>query len=145
MPVVRNNVLEKARKIVMSAMINLAKYYVLEECTKDVIKLLENADPESIWEMVESDYRLINAIDDEWNKKINKVVGIIKLKKLEKEALELIDKIDARTVIEYLAEEVKGNEKAMDNLMFICSSPKCYAWLCRNIDDVRQYVKSKIV
>jgi hypothetical protein len=137
-----NNIVEKVRNVVMSTIVNLAKYYVLEESTKDLIRLIESAEPEDIWKMVESDYRLINYIDDEWRKKIDKVIGIVKLKKLEKEALELIDKINADVIVEYLAKE--GSDKALENILFISSSPRCYRWLCNNIEDFKQYFRSRL-
>jgi hypothetical protein len=136
------NVMDKIRNVVMSTIVNLAKYYVLEESTKDLVKLIESAEPEDIWKMVESDYRLINYINDEWKKKIDKVIGIVKLRKLEKEALELIDKINADMVIEYLVKE--GSDRAVENILFISSSPRCYRWLCSNIEDFKQYFRSRL-
>jgi hypothetical protein len=136
------NVIEKVRNVVMSTIVNLAKYYVLEESTKDLLRLIESAGPEDIWKMVESDYRLINYINDEWKKKIDKVIGIVKLKKLEKEALELVDRINADMIIEYLVME--GSDRAVENILFISSSPRCYRWLCSNIEDFKQYFRNRL-
>jgi len=136
------NVIEKVRNVVMSTIVNLAKYYVLEESAKDIVRLIESAEPGDIWKMVESDYRMINYINDEWKKKIDKVIGIVKLNKLEKEALELIDKINADMIIEYLVKE--GSDRAVENILFISSSPRCYRWLCNNIEDFKQYFRSRL-
>jgi hypothetical protein len=135
-------IIDKAKRIVMSAIINLASHYVIEESTKDLIRLIEAAEPDDIWKMVESDYRLINAINEEWKKKIDKLIGIVKIKKLEREALELIDRISADVIIEYIARN--GSSKAVENILFISSSPRCYRWLCNNIEDFKQYFRSRL-
>jgi hypothetical protein len=137
-----SSIIDKARRIVMSAIINLASHYVIEESTKDLIRLIETTKPEDIWKMVESDYRLINAINEEWKKKIDKLIGIVKIKKLEREALELIDRISADAIMEYIAKE--GSDKAIENILFISSSPRCYRWLCSNIEDFKQYFRSRL-
>jgi len=137
-------VLEKFKGIAIRTLINLARDEIIAECTRGIVKLLRDSSPEDIWEYINTHQNLMDDLPPKWRKRVEKLVNVAKAKKLEKQVIEVLDRITVKDILKYLYLKTAKNLKARSNLYFIASSPTCMNWLKNNLEYAKSYFKERL-
>jgi len=141
--------LERVRKLILRTLINLAYEDVIEELYSNILKVIVETSPEEIWSAAIGKVKLVDQLDSSWDKRINALMKLIKVKKLKDLVLELLDKITVEDVLAQLyssASRLERGERdrALRNIHFIASSPTCMKWLNDNIMSIKEFVRSRL-
>jgi hypothetical protein len=136
--------LEKLRRILIKSIVNLAKDELIKRCINDVIVLLKKSEPEEIWDFINKNQSLVKIIPDNYMKKIDAVIKVIKSRGMEKDVISFINNITIEDVLKFLYVKTVKNPKARSNLMFMVSSPTCMKWLRDNIEEIKTFIKQKL-
>jgi len=142
-------ILERLRKLIVRTLINLAYEDVVGELYSSILEVIVKASPEEIWAAATNNVKLIDQLNSSWNKRINTLMRIIKVKKLKDIVLELLDKITVGDVLAQLYNsacklEEDDRSRALRNLHFIASSPTCMKWLRDNIASIKEFIRGKL-
>ena len=141
--------MERVRKLIVRMLINLAYEDMVKEMYGNILGVVAKASPEEIWSAATGKVKLIDNLDSPWGRRINRLIKLIKVKKLKNEALILLDKITVEDVLAQLyrsAHRLKEDERdrALKNLFFIASSPTCMRWLRDNVISIKEFIRGKL-
>jgi len=136
--------IEKVRRLIVGTLVNLAREEIVSRCINDVVVLLKKSEPEEIWDFINKNPSLVKIIQDNYMKKIDTVIKVIKSKGMEKDVISFINNITIEDVIKFLYVKTVKNPKARSNLMFMVSSPTCMKWLRDNIEEIKTLIKQKL-
>jgi len=142
-------VLERARKLIVRTLINLAYKDLVEELYGNILGMVTKTSPEEIWSAAAGKVKLIDHLDSFWSKRTNSLIKLIKAKKLKNEALILLDKITVEDILVQLYKsayklEEDERDRAIRNLFFVASSPTCMKWLRDNIISIKEFIRDKL-